>query len=178
MNDTCATHWSRVPRRSFGRVKWGVTTVEDERGPGLDFSLCFVCGSRPWGAAAFHLCLFILLLKSLNVRRFPPPSSHTYELCYTNIYECWWSFYFGGNTQEVLSASFCWQQHADISPIYLITNLGRCLSHVSHCQTPPKKKKEQLSSKCFSVDFPRTLDLVPRACAALFEWLTCNLCVL
>ncbi len=61
MNDTCATHRSRVPRRSFGRDKWGVTTLEDERGPGLDFSLCFVCGSRPWGAAAFHLCLFIWL---------------------------------------------------------------------------------------------------------------------
>ncbi len=63
MNDTCTTHRSRVPRRSFGRVKWGVTTVEDKRGPGLEFSLCFVCGSRPWGAAAFLLCLFILLLK-------------------------------------------------------------------------------------------------------------------
>ncbi len=24
-----------------------VTTVEEERGPGLYFSLCFVCGSRP-----------------------------------------------------------------------------------------------------------------------------------
>ncbi len=33
----CTTHRSRVPRRSFGRVKWGVTTVEEERGPGLDF---------------------------------------------------------------------------------------------------------------------------------------------
>ncbi len=42
-------------------IKGGVTTLEDERGPGLDFTLCFVCGSRPWGAAAFHLCLFILL---------------------------------------------------------------------------------------------------------------------
>ncbi len=28
-------------------IKGGVTTVEDERGPGLGFSLCFVCGSRP-----------------------------------------------------------------------------------------------------------------------------------
>ncbi len=34
--------------------------MEDERGPGLDFSLCFVCGSRLGGAAAFILCLFIL----------------------------------------------------------------------------------------------------------------------
>ncbi len=82
MNDTCTTHRSRVPQRSFGRVKWGVTTVEDERGPGLDFSLCFVCSSRPWGAAAFHLCLFLLLLNVLNVRRFPPPSSRIYHLHY------------------------------------------------------------------------------------------------
>ncbi len=86
MNDTCTAHRSRVPRRSFGRVKWGMTTVEDERGPGLDFSLCFVCGSRPWGAAAFHLCLFILLLKLLHVRRFPPPPSRTYELRYITNY--------------------------------------------------------------------------------------------
>ncbi len=56
--------------------------MEDERGPGLDFTLCFVCGSRPRGAAAFLLCLVILLLKCLNVRRFPPPSSRTYLLRY------------------------------------------------------------------------------------------------
>ncbi len=37
MSDTCATHRSRVPRRSSGRIKGGATTVEDERGPGLDF---------------------------------------------------------------------------------------------------------------------------------------------
>ncbi len=47
MSDTCATHRSRVPRRSSGRIKGGATTVENERGPGLDFNLCFVCGSRP-----------------------------------------------------------------------------------------------------------------------------------
>ncbi len=60
--------------------------MEDERGPGLDFTLCFVCGSRPRGAAAFLLCLVILLLKCLNVRRFPPPSSRIYELRYIPIY--------------------------------------------------------------------------------------------
>ncbi len=37
MSDTCTTHRSRVPRRSSGRIKGGATTVEDERGPGLDF---------------------------------------------------------------------------------------------------------------------------------------------
>ncbi len=47
MIDTCTTHRSRVPRRSSGRIKGGATTVEEERGPGLDFNLCFVCGSRP-----------------------------------------------------------------------------------------------------------------------------------
>ncbi len=36
---------SRVPRRSSGRIKGGATTVKEERGPGLDFILCFVCGS-------------------------------------------------------------------------------------------------------------------------------------
>ncbi len=41
MSDTCATHRSRVPRRSSGRIKGGATTVEDERGPGLD--LICVC---------------------------------------------------------------------------------------------------------------------------------------
>ncbi len=62
-------------------IKGGVTrqwkTREDQA---WNFSLCFVCGSRPWGAAAFHLCLFILLLNVLNVRRFPPPSSRIYHL--------------------------------------------------------------------------------------------------
>ncbi len=84
MNDTCATHWSRVPRRSSGRIKGGAMTVEDKRGLGLDFILCFVCGSHPRGAAAFILCLFILLLKCLNVRRFLPPPSRIYKLCYNH----------------------------------------------------------------------------------------------
>ncbi len=37
--------------------------MEDERGPGLDFSLCFVCGSRPRGAAAFHLRFVYFVIK-------------------------------------------------------------------------------------------------------------------
>ncbi len=41
--------------------------MPDERGTGLDFIWGFVWASRPRGAAAFLLCLFILLLKSLNV---------------------------------------------------------------------------------------------------------------
>ncbi len=30
MNDTCATHRSRVPQRSSGRIKGGATTREDQ----------------------------------------------------------------------------------------------------------------------------------------------------
>ncbi len=59
--------------------------MEDERGPGLDFSLCFVCGSRPWGAAALLLCLFIFIKLVLNVRRFPPPSSRSTNFVTVNI---------------------------------------------------------------------------------------------
>ncbi len=81
MSDTCTTHRSRVPRRSSGRIKGGVTTVQDERGPGLDFSLCFVCGSRPWGAAALLLCLF-MLLKSVECSPVPASFFPFYELCY------------------------------------------------------------------------------------------------
>ncbi len=73
MNDTCTTHRSRVPRRSFGRVKWGGTTVETREDQAWNFSLCFVCGSCPWGAAAFHLCFFILLLKCVTCS--PVPAS-------------------------------------------------------------------------------------------------------
>ncbi len=51
--------------------------MKDARGPGLDFYLCFVCGSRSRGAGAFILCLIILLLKC-----FKCPSSCIYELCY------------------------------------------------------------------------------------------------
>ncbi len=81
MGDTCTTHRSRVPRRSSGRIKGGATTVQDERGPGLDFNLCFVCGSRPWGAAALLLCLF-MLLKSSECSPVPASFFPIYELCY------------------------------------------------------------------------------------------------
>ncbi len=82
MIDTCATHRSRVPRRSSGRIKGGASTVEDERGPGLDFSLCFVCGSRPWGAAALLLCLLICLLNFFECSPVPASFFPIYELCY------------------------------------------------------------------------------------------------
>ncbi len=47
MNNTYATHRSQIPWRSFRRIKRGVTTLKDKRGPGLYFILCFVCGSCP-----------------------------------------------------------------------------------------------------------------------------------
>ncbi len=102
MNDTCATHRSRVPRRSFGRVKWGVTTVEDERGPGLDFSLCFVCGSRPWGAAAFLLCLFFWLLKCLKCS--PVPASF-FPYLSTSLH---WCRNPGGRRDTLSESPRCW----------------------------------------------------------------------
>ncbi len=83
MNDTCATHRSRVPRRSFGRNK----RRSDDSGrrertrPGI-LVLCLCAAVVREGLPLFHLCLFILLLNVLNVRRFPPPSSRIYHLRY------------------------------------------------------------------------------------------------
>ncbi len=86
MNDTCATHRSRVPRRSFGRNK----RRSDDSGrrertrPGFYFMFCVRQSSAR--GCRFLLCLVILLLKCLNVRRFPPPSSRIYELRYNHIW--------------------------------------------------------------------------------------------
>ncbi len=93
---------------SSGRIKGGATTMEDKRRPRLDFYLCFVCGSHPLGAADFLLYLFILLLKSVNVCRFPPTSSSIYELCYNNLVQ-WFSN---------LSWSTPSPAHLDVSLIY------------------------------------------------------------
>ncbi len=84
MIDTCTTHRSRVPRRSSGRIKGGASTVEDERGPGLDF-ICVLCAAVVReGLPRYCVCLFVLL-NSLNVRRFPPPSSRSTNFV-TSIY--------------------------------------------------------------------------------------------
>ncbi len=43
LSDICATHRSRVPRRSSGYIKEGVTTEKDEGGPVMGhFSLLWV----------------------------------------------------------------------------------------------------------------------------------------
>ncbi len=46
-----------------------------------------MCGSRPWGAAAFHLCLFILLLKCFKCS--PVPSSFFPYLSSSLQYNLW-----------------------------------------------------------------------------------------
>ncbi len=61
----------------------GAMTVEHESGPGLDFIWCFVCGSRPWGAATLLLCLFILL-NLFECSPVPASFFPFYELCYNN----------------------------------------------------------------------------------------------
>ena len=52
-------------RRSSGSIKGGATTVEDERGPGLDIILCFIVFVWPADVreglpALLSFCLFIL----------------------------------------------------------------------------------------------------------------------
>ncbi len=59
--------------------------MEEERGPGLGFSLCFVCGSRPWGAAPFLLCLFIWLL---NVFKCSPVPASFFPYLLTSLQNC------------------------------------------------------------------------------------------
>ncbi len=76
--------------------------------------------------------------------------------------------------QEDLSAYVCWPQHADISQIYLITNLGRCLSHAFKTNY----KNEQMMSKCFNAEFPRALDFEPWCRELVQRCLnTCHSCV-
>ncbi len=87
MSDTWTTHRSQVPQRSSGRIKGGVSTVQDERGPGLEFCCVFIyvlmrqSSVRGWRLRSLCVCLF-WLLNGLNVRQFPPPSSRNYEHCY------------------------------------------------------------------------------------------------
>ncbi len=70
MSDTCITHRSRVPWRSSGSIKGGATTVQDERGPGLDFNLCFVC-------VHVHVCMYVCMYVS---------ESKSFSLWYISIY--------------------------------------------------------------------------------------------
>ncbi len=83
MNDTCATHRSRVPRRSSGRNKRRSDNSgrRERTRPGV--LVCALCAAVGREGLPRFICLFIyLLLNMLNVRRFPPPSSRIYQLCY------------------------------------------------------------------------------------------------
>ncbi len=83
MNDTCATHRSRVPLRSSGRIKGGATTVEGERGPGQDFYLVFCVqqSSARGCCCSFAYVYFIKVFECSPV----PNSFPIYGLCYNMI---------------------------------------------------------------------------------------------
>ncbi len=57
-------------------------TIEDQA-----WILCFVCGSHPWGAATFHLCSFILLLKCIKSSPVPASFFPDHWPCYIYIYK-------------------------------------------------------------------------------------------
>ncbi len=84
MNDTCDTHRSRVPRRSFGRIKRGVMTVKDEIG--LLFVFC-VRQSSVRGCRLYFVFVYFIFVtnKSLTVCRFPPPSSRSKNFIITGL---------------------------------------------------------------------------------------------
>ncbi len=86
MNDTCATHRSRSHGGASEGIKGGVTTLEDERGPGLAFYFMFcVWQSSVRGCRFSVMFVYFVIKMCLNVRRFPPPSSRTYQLHYTQL---------------------------------------------------------------------------------------------
>ncbi len=86
MNDTCATHRSRVPRRSFGRNKRRSDDIgrRERTRPGFYFMFCVWQSSVRGCRVSFVFVYFIKMC--LNVRRFPPPSSRTYQLHYTLVF--------------------------------------------------------------------------------------------
>ncbi len=83
MNDTCATHLSRVPRRSFGRNKRRSDDIgrRERTRPGFYFMFC-VWQSSVRGCRFSVMFVYFVIKMCLNVRRFPPPSSRIYELRY------------------------------------------------------------------------------------------------
>ncbi len=76
MSNTCATHTVSSPTEELRKDKRRSDDSGRRERTSPGFSVCFVCGSCPWGAGALLLCLF-MLLSLLNVRRFPPPSSRS-----------------------------------------------------------------------------------------------------
>ncbi len=84
MNDTCATHRSRVPRRSSGRNKRRSDNSgrRERTRPGFYFMFC-VWQSSVRGCRFSVMFVYFVIKMCLNVRRFPPPSSRTYQLRYS-----------------------------------------------------------------------------------------------
>ncbi len=86
MSDTCTTHRSRVPTEELQKDK---RRSDDSAGrertrPGLLVCVLCVAVVREGLPLYFCVCLF-LLLNSLNVRRFLPPSSRSTN-CVTVTY--------------------------------------------------------------------------------------------
>ncbi len=83
MNDTCATHRSRVPRRSSGRNKRRSDNSgrRERTRPGFYFVFC-LRQSSVRGCRFSVMFVYLIIKCVLNVRRFPPPSSRTYLLHY------------------------------------------------------------------------------------------------
>ncbi len=85
MSDTCTTHQSRVPRRSSGKIKGGMTTVEDERGPGLDFYFVFCVRQSSVKGCHFSFVFVHFIIKVSKCSPVPASFFPIYELCYINI---------------------------------------------------------------------------------------------
>ncbi len=59
--------------------------MEDERGPGLDLLLCFVCGSRPVRGCRFSFVSVYFIIKVFECSPVPVSFFPSYELCYKYI---------------------------------------------------------------------------------------------
>ncbi len=101
MNDTCATHRSRVPRRASEGIKGGVTTLEDERGPGLDFTLCFGVWQSSVRAAAFHLVVYF----TIKVVECSPVPASFFPYLSTSLH---WCRNPGGRRDTLSESPRCW----------------------------------------------------------------------
>ncbi len=67
--------------------------MEDERGTGLDFYFMFCVRQSSVRGCRFYFVFVYFIIKVLNVRRFPPPSSRstncvTYIYIYIYIFKC------------------------------------------------------------------------------------------
>ncbi len=82
MSDTCTTHRFQVPRRSSGRKKGGAMTVEDERGPGLDFYFVFCVRQSSVRGCRFTFLFGYFVIKVFKCLLVPASFFPIYEMCY------------------------------------------------------------------------------------------------